>query len=204
MRAWKELIKGLWNENPTFRMLMGMCPTLAVTNAAVNGLAMGLATAFVLICSNIIVAIVKRLIPEEIRIPAYIIIIATFVTIADLFLAAYFPDIYKVLGLFIPLIVVNCIILGRAEGFASKNNVFLSALDAVGMGAGFTWALTLLGIVREFLGMGSIFGVPMAGQNFTSWVIFVLPPGAFLTLGIMLWIINSISKKKTAEGHCCH
>ncbi|KUO76879.1 MAG: hypothetical protein APF77_21600 [Clostridia bacterium BRH_c25] len=204
MRAWKELIKGLWSENPVFRMLMGMCPTLAVTNAAVNGLAMGLATAFVLICSNIIVSLVKRLIPEEIRIPGYIIIIATFVTIADLILAAYFPDIQKVLGLFIPLIVVNCIILGRAEGFASKNNVLYSALDAIGMGIGFTWALTLLGIIREILGMGSIFGIPVMGAGFTEWVIFVLPPGAFITLGILLWIINSISKNKTVEGDCCH
>ncbi|MDK2934412.1 MAG: H+/Na+-translocating ferredoxin:NAD+ oxidoreductase subunit [Clostridiales bacterium] len=202
MKAWKEFIKGIWDENPVFRMLMGMCPTLAVTNAAINGLAMGLATAFVLFCANIIVAMVKRFIPNEVRIPSYIIIIATFVTIADLFLAAYFPEIHKVLGLFIPLIVVNCLILGRAEGFASKNNVAYSALDALGMGIGFTFALTLLGIVREFMGMGSIFNVSVAGQNFTEWVIFVLPPGAFLTLGIMLWIINSFSKKKMEESHC--
>ncbi|HYE10809.1 MAG TPA: electron transport complex subunit E [Patescibacteria group bacterium] len=202
MRAWKELIKGFWYENPTFRMLMGMCPTLAVTNAAVNGLAMGLATAFVLICSNIIVSLVKKLIPDEIRIPGYIIIIATFVTIADLVLAAYFPDIHKVLGLFIPLIVVNCIILGRAEGFASKNNVFYSAMDGIGMGIGFTWALTLLGIIREIMGMGSIFGIPVMGVGFTKWVIFILPPGAFITLGILLWIINSLSKNKSVESHC--
>ncbi|WHH59991.1 electron transport complex subunit E [Petroclostridium sp. X23] len=202
MTAWKEFIKGIWDENPVFRMLMGMCPTLAVTNAAINGMAMGLATAFVLICSNIIVALVKRFIPDEVRIPSYIIIIATFVTIADLFLAAYFPEIHKVLGLFIPLIVVNCIILGRAEGFASKNNVWYSALDAVGMGIGFTFALTLLGIIREIMGMGSIFNIAVTSSNFTPWVIFVLPPGAFLTLGIMLWIINSFSKKKTTESHC--
>lgn len=202
MRAWKEFIKGLWDENPVFRMLMGMCPTLAVTNAAINGMAMGLATAFVLICSNIIVALVKRFIPDEVRIPSYIIIIATFVTIADLFLAAYFPEIHKVLGLFIPLIVVNCIILGRAEGFASKNNVWYSALDAVGMGIGFTFALTLLGIVREVMGMGSIFNIAVTSSSFTPWVIFVLPPGAFLTLGIMLWIINSFSKKRATESHC--
>lgn len=202
MRAWKEIIKGLWDENPVFRMLMGMCPTLAVTNAAVNGLAMGLATAFVLVCSNIIVAAIKKLIPSEIRIPAYIIVIATFVTIADLALAAYFPDIHGVLGLFIPLIVVNCLILGRAEGFASRNNIAFSALDAIGMGIGFTWALTLLGVIREILGMGSIFGMPVMGEGFTEWVIFVLPPGAFLTLGVLLWIINSFSKKKTTDSHC--
>lgn len=202
MKVWKEFIKGLWDENPVFRMLMGMCPTLAVTNAAVNGLAMGLATSFVLLCSNIIVAAVKKFIPSEIRIPAYIIIIATFVTIADLVLAAYFPDIHKVLGLFIPLIVVNCLILGRAEGFASKNNVTYSVLDAIGMGIGFTWALTLLGILREIMGMGSIFGISVMGDWFTEWVIFILPPGAFLTLGILLWIINSLSKKKTEESHC--
>lgn len=202
MRAWKELIKGLWEENPTFRMIMGMCPTLAVTNAAVNGLAMGLATAFVLLCSNIIVAAVKKLIPDEVRIPSYIIIIATFVTIADLFLAAYFPEIHKVLGLFVPLIVVNCIILGRAEAFAASNNVFYSAMDAIGMGLGFTWALTLLGIIREFLGKGSVFGTVVTWAGFTEWQIFALPPGAFLTLGMLLWIINSFSKKKTAESHC--
>ncbi len=202
MKAYKEFIKGLWDENPVFRMLMGMCPTLAVTNAAVNGLAMGIATAFVLFSSNIIVSLVKRLIPNEIRIPAYIIIIATFVTIADLFLAAYFPDIHKVLGLFIPLIVVNCIILGRVESFASKNNVLYSAIDAIGMGVGFTWALTLLGIIREIFGMGSIFGVTVMSSSFTKWVIFILPPGAFLTLGVMLWIINSLSKTKTSESHC--
>lgn len=204
MRAWKELVKGLWRENPTFRVLMGMCPTLAVTNAAINGLAMGLATAFVLICSNIIVSLVKKLIPDEIRIPGYIIIIATFVTIADLILAAYFPDIQKVLGLFIPLIVVNCIILARAEGFASKNNVLLSALDGIGYGLGFTWALTLLGIIREILGMGSIFGIPVMGVGFTKWVIFILPPGAFITLGILLWIFNSFTRNKNSEGSCCH
>ncbi|MGE5633053.1 MAG: electron transport complex subunit RsxE [Caulobacteraceae bacterium] len=203
MRAWKELVKGLWKENPTFKVLMGMCPTLAVTNAAVNGLAMGLATAFVLVCSNIIVSLVKKLIPDEIRIPGYIIIIATFVTIADLVLAAYFPDIQKVLGLFIPLIVVNCIILARAEGFASKNNVLLSAMDGIGYGLGFTWALTMLGIIREILGMGSIFGIPVMGAGFTKWVIFILPPGAFLTLGILLWIFNSFSKNKAADS-CCH
>jgi len=198
-----EFYKGLWKENPVFRMVMGMCPTLAVTNAAINGVAMGLATAFVLVCSNIVVALIKTLIPSKVRIPAYVIIIATFVTIADLILAAYFPDIQKVLGLFIPLIVVNCVILARAEAFASKSNVRLSILDALGMGIGFTWALTLLGIIREILGMGSIFGISLFGEGYISWIIFILPPGAFLTLGLLIAFFNAFSKNK-AEDSCCH
>lgn len=202
MRMWKEFIKGLWEENAVFRQLMGMCPTLAVTNAAINGLAMGLATFFVLVCSSVIVAMIKNYIPSKVRIPSFIVVIATFVTIADLFMAAFVPDIQKVLGLFIPLIVVNCLILGRAEGFASKNPVRFAFMDAIGMGLGFTWALTLLGIIREVLGMGSIFGIDVMGANFTPWIIFILPPGAFLTLGILLGIINTFSKKKTNEASC--
>jgi electron transport complex protein RnfE len=202
MKIWAEFIKGLWKENPVFRQLMGMCPTLAVTNAAINGLAMGLATLFVLLCSNVIVALIKHLIPDKVRIPSYIIIIATFVTIADLFLAAFFPEIQRVLGLFIPLIVVNCIILGRAEAFASKNNVKFALIDALGMGIGFTWALTLLGIIRELLGMGTVFGLQVMGTNFTPWIIFILPPGAFLTLGVLLGIINTFSNKKTTKTSC--
>jgi electron transport complex protein RnfE len=199
---WKEFIKGLWEENAVFRQLMGMCPTLAVTNAAINGLAMGLATLFVLVCSSVIVALIKNYIPSKVRIPSYIVIIATFVTIADLFMAAFFPEIQKVLGLFIPLIVVNCLILGRAEAFASKNPVKFALMDALGMGLGFTWALTLLGIIREVLGMGSIFGTQIMGAGFTPWIIFILPPGAFITLGILLGVINSFSKKKTSEASC--
>ncbi len=202
MRMWKEFIKGLWEENAVFRQLMGMCPTLAVTNAAINGLAMGLATLFVLVCSSVIVALIKNYIPSKVRIPSYIVIIATFVTIADLFMAAFFPEIQKVLGLFIPLIVVNCLILGRAEAFASKNPVKFALMDALGMGLGFTWALTLLGIIREVLGMGSIFGTQIMGAGFTPWIIFILPPGAFITLGILLGVINSFSKKKTSEASC--
>ncbi|WP_202708583.1 electron transport complex subunit RsxE [Sporosalibacterium faouarense] len=202
MRMWKEFIKGLWKENAVFRQLMGMCPTLAVTNAAINGLAMGLATLFVLVCSSVIIAIVKNYIPDKVRIPSFIVVIATFVTIADLFMAAFFPDIQKVLGLFIPLIVVNCLILGRAEAFASNNPVKYALMDALGMGVGFTWALTLLGIIREVLGMGSIFGIEVMGVNFTPWIIFILPPGAFITLGILLGIFNAFSKKKTSEASC--
>lgn len=201
MKTGYEFFKGLWDENPIFRLLLGMCPTLAVTNAAMNGLSMGLATTFVLLGSNIMVAALKNVIPDKVRIPSYIIIIATFVTIADLGLAAFFPDIYKVLGLFIPLIVVNCIIHARAEAFASKNTIGTSLLDALGMGFGFTWALTLLGSIREIMGMGSIFGMQIFGEGFVSWIIFILPPGAFLTLGLLLGLFNAmLNKKKTQCG----
>ncbi|NLJ86278.1 MAG: electron transport complex subunit E [Firmicutes bacterium] len=189
----KEFLKGLWDEHPTFRLLIGMCPTLAVTTAASNGLAMGLATTFVLVCSSVIISLMKDLIPKKVRIPCYIIIVATFVTIADMVLAAYFPDLHKVLGLFIPLIVVNCIILGRAEAYASKMPVFHSFIDALGMGVGIIWGLTFLGIVREFLGMGSVFGMQILPETATSWVIFILPPGAFFTLGIVVGLMNQIN-----------
>ncbi|MDD3839609.1 MAG: electron transport complex subunit E [Clostridia bacterium] len=203
MRMWKEFTKGLWKENPTFRLVLGMCPTLAVTNAAMNGLAMGLATTFVLLFSEIIIAAIKDLIPDEVRIPSYIIIVATFVTVIDLVLAAYFPDMHKVLGLFIPLIVVNCIILGRAEAFASKNTVMLSIADALGMGLGFTASLTVLGIIREILGMGSVFGINIMGEAYTPIIIFVLAPGAFITLGILMGIMNHVSNKNNSGKDEC-
>lgn len=195
MSKLRTFTNGLWDENPVFRLVLGMCPTLAVTNAAVNGLAMGLATSFVLIFSEIIISAAKKVIPTKVRIPSYIIVIATFVTIADYGLKAYAPGIAEVLGLFIPLIVVNCLILGRNESFASKNSVGDSILDAVGMGLGFTWALTLLGAVREILGMGTIFGfdIPVFTDIWVPWTIMVLPAGAFLTLGILLAIINYLS-----------
>ncbi|NPV43195.1 MAG: electron transport complex subunit E [Firmicutes bacterium] len=202
MRLWKDLFRGIWAENPTFRLLIGMCPVLAVTNSAINGIAMGLATSFVLISSSFIISLVRNFIPSKVRIPCFIVIIATFVTIADLVLAAFFPDIHAVLGLFVPLIVVNCLILGRAEAFASKNPVINSFLDAVGMGLGFTWALTLLSIVREIMGMGSVFGITILGKWFTPFIIMVLPPGAFLTLGILLGIMNTITAKKTTDPQC--
>ncbi len=189
----REFLKGLWDEHPTFRLLIGMCPTLAVTTAAANGLAMGLATTFVLVCSSVIISLLKNLIPKKVRIPCYIIIIATFVTIADMVLAANFPDLHKVLGLFIPLIVVNCIILGRAEAYASKMPVLYSFIDALGMGVGITWGLTFLGSIRELLGMGSVFGQMILPETATSWVIFLLPPGAFFTLGIMVGAMNHIN-----------
>jgi electron transport complex protein RnfE len=170
-----------------------MCPTLAVTTAAANGLAMGLATAFVLVCSSTIISLMKNLIPAKVRIPCYIIIAATFVTIADLVLAANLPELHKVLGLFIPLIVVNCIILGRAEAYASKMPVLHSFIDALGMGLGITWGLTFLGGFRELLGMGSIFGRQILPATATSWVIFLLPPGAFFTLGIVVGAMNQIN-----------
>lgn len=199
MKLYLDLVRGLWKENPTFRMLIGMCPTLAITNAAMNGIAMGLATTFVLVCSSMLVSLLKNVIPSKVRIPCYVIIIATFVTIADLVLAAWFPEMYEVLGLFIPLIVVNCIILARAEAFASKNSIVNSAADALGMGLGFTWAITLLSIIREILGMGSLFGLPIMGQWFTPILIFILPPGAFITLGVLLGIINFLTSKKSSE-----
>ncbi len=203
MKLWTDFLRGLWKENPTFRLLIGMCPTLAVTTSAANGLAMGLATSFVLICSSTIVSLVKSVIPKKVRIPSYTIIIATFVTIADLVLAANMPEMHKVLGLFIPLIVVNCLILGRAEAYANKAPVHYAIADAVGMGLGFTWALTLLGGVREVLGMGSLFGHALFGANFTPWVIAILPPGAFITLGIMVGGMNQLTayldqRKKTS------
>jgi electron transport complex protein RnfE len=195
----KELIKdftnGLWAENPIIRLVIGMCPTLAVTNTASNGLAMGLATSFVLIMSEIVISIIKKLIPANVRIPSYILIIATFVTFTDYFLKAFFPGIAASLSIFIPLIVVNCLILGRQEAFASKNPTHRAIADGIGMGIGFTWVLTLLGIIREFFGMGSMFGFQLLGEWYRPMVIMVLPAGAFITLGILVGIMNQISRE---------
>jgi len=185
-----EVLKGIWAENPVLIQLLGLCPTLAVTNSAVNGLAMGLATAFVLLMSSILISLIKGLIPAQVRIASYIVVIATFVTVVDKFLAAYTPDISKALGAFIPLIVVNCVILGRQEAFSSKNSVGRSVLDGVGMGFGFTWVLVLLGAVRELLGEGSIFGLMIMPESFNTWLIMILPPGAFLTLGLFIGLAN--------------
>ena len=192
--ALKTFTNGLLKENPTFVLVLGMCPTLATTTSAINGMSMGLATMFVLVCSNVVISMLKNLIPDKVRIPAFIVVIASFVTLVQLAMQAYAPDIYDVLGLFIPLIVVNCIVLGRAEAFAAKNSVGLSALDGLGMGLGFTLALTLLGAVREFLGAGSIFGHQIYSENYVS-LIFVLAPGAFIALAYLLAIINKIQKK---------
>jgi electron transport complex protein RnfE len=195
-RDYAEFAKGLWKENPVFAQVLGMCPTLAVTNSAVNALAMGVATLFVLLGSSVLVSMLRKVIPKEVRITAYIIIIATFVTVADLGLAATVPDIHKELGAFIALIVVNCLILGRQEAFAAKNGVRLATLDALGMGLGFTVALLCLGASREVLGMGSLFGVSLFGPSFEPWVIMILPPGGFLMLGAILIVFAWVKERR--------
>ena len=198
MDYFKIFKNGLVDENPTFAQLLGMCPTLAVTTSAINGMGMGLATTTVLIGSNLAISLLRKVIPDKIRIPAFVVVIATFVTIIDMFMHAYAFDLYKSLGLFIPLIVVNCLILGRAEAYASKNSIVPSIVDAVGMGLGFTIALTILGTIREILGAGSIFGFNMLGEAFKPVLVMILPPGAFLALGLLIGLVNVISKKKTA------
>ncbi|RCW54942.1 MULTISPECIES: electron transport complex subunit RsxE [Halanaerobium] len=186
---------GLWAENPIIRLVIGMCPTLAVTNTTENGLAMGLATSFVLVSSEIVISLIKKLIPANVRIPSYILIIATFVTFVDYFLKAFFPGIAASLSIFIPLIVVNCLILGRQEAFASKHSTPRAIADGIGMGLGFTWVLVLLGAIRELFGMGSIFGFTLLGEWYRPMVIMVLPAGAFITLGILVGIMNQISRE---------
>jgi len=195
-RAMEEFTKGLWKENQIFVAILGMCPALAVTNSAINGLAMGIATIVVLIFSNLIISLFRNNIPPQVRITAFIVIIATLVQVIDFALAALVPGIHKELGAFIALIVVNCIILGRAESFAAKNNPWLSFLDAAGMGLGFTFALTVIGIIREILGNGSLFNISLFGPKFEPWVIMVLPPGGFLTLGFLLLIFSWYAQKK--------
>lgn len=194
MNKFKILTRSLIAENPVFVLLLGMCPTLGVTTSAINGLGMGLATAFVLLMSNIFISSLKNLIPGMVRIPAFIVIIASFVTVVDLVMEAYVPALYESLGLFIPLIVVNCIVLGRAEAFASKNKVFDSAIDGLGMGLGFTFALTLLGSVREILGSGAIFNFKFISPEADGLLVFVLAPGAFIALGYLIVIMNSFKK----------
>lgn len=192
-----EFLKGLWSENAVIKTLLGMCPTLAVTNSAVNGLAMGLASTFVVVASAAMVSLIRRLVPGGVRIPTYIIIIATFVTLAELFLKAYFPAVSKSLGPYIPLIVVNCMIMGRAEFFASKHPIIPAMTDALGTGIGFTWVLVALGAVREVFGSGSVFGfVFLSSDVFTPWVIMVLPAGAFLSLGLMIGLINYFTLRR--------
>jgi len=190
----KTLTNGILKENPTFALVLGMCPTLATTTSAVNGMSMGLATLFVLVCSNVVISLLKNLIPDKVRIPAFIVVIATFVTMVQLVMQAYLPAIYDVLGLFIPLIVVNCIVLGRAEAFAAKNTVGLSALDGIGMGLGFTLSLTVLGVIREFLGAGTVFGFQLYSSQFAA-LIFVLAPGAFICLAYLMAAVNKLQKK---------
>ena len=192
----KTFLNGLLNENPTFVLLLGMCPTLAVTTSAINGVGMGLSTTLVLIFSNLFISVLRKFIPDKVRIAAYVVIIAGFVTVVEMLLKAYALSVSNALGIYIPLIVVNCIILGRAEAFASKNNVLFSAVDGLGMGLGFTCALTIIGSIREILGNGSFFGISLFGSGFQPVSIMVLPPGAFLTLGLILAFINLIKAKK--------
>ena len=189
-------INGLLNENPTFRLVLGTCPTLAVTTSAINGIGMGLAATFVLVCSNFVVSCVRKMIPDKARIPAFIVVICMFVTIIQLVMQAYLPSLYESLGIFLPLIVVNCIILGRAEAFASKNPVVASAVDGVGMGLGFTLALTLIGCIRELAGNGSVFGINLLGTSYQPMLLMILPAGGFLVFGLLLGIINSLTNRK--------
>ncbi len=193
MNNWQTFTKGFFKENPTFVLLLGMCPTLGVTTSAINGLGMGLATAFVLVLSNLAISLVANLIPDKIRIPGFIVIIAAFVTVVDMCMAAYLPSLHESLGLFIPLIVVNCIVLGRAESFASKNKAIPSMLDGLGIGLGFAMALTILGSIREILGSGKFFNMTLYNENY-GMLVFVLAPGAFIALGYLIAFINRTRK----------
>jgi electron transport complex protein RnfE len=191
MNQWKNFTKGFIRENPILVLVLGTCPTLATTSSAMNGLAMGLATTFVLVGSNVVISLVSKMIPDKVRIPAYVVVIASFVTIVDLSMQAYVPAVYATLGIFIPLIVVNCIVLGRAEAFANKNTVLSSLVDGVGMGLGFAMALGVLGGIREILGSGAIFGLKLMNQGA---LVFVLAPGAFIALGYLIALVNKIKK----------
>ena len=193
MSNYKIILNGIFKENPTFVLLLGMCPTLATTTSAINGLSMGLATMAVLICTNFVISAIKNLIPDMVRIPSFIVVIASFVTLLQMVMQAYVPALYATLGLFIPLIVVNCIVLGRAEAFAAKNNPVASFFDGLGMGLGFTIALTLLGAVREFLGTGKIFNLTILPEEY-GMLVFVLAPGAFIALGYLIALVNSFKK----------
>ena len=193
MNNFKVLMNGIVKENPIFVLLLGMCPTLGTTSSAINGMSMGLATMFVLICSNVVISLIKNLVPDMVRIPIFVVVIASFVTVLQMVMQAYVPALYATLGLFIPLIVVNCILLGRAEAFAAKNNPIPSFFDGLGIGLGFTIALTLLGGVREFLGTGKLFNVAIMPENY-GMLIFVLAPGAFIVLGYLIAIVNRLKK----------
>lgn len=191
MNQWKNFTKGFIRENPILVLVLGTCPTLATTSSAINGLAMGLATTFVLVGSNVVISLVAKFIPDKVRIPSYVVVIASFVTIVDLTMQAYVPAVYATLGIFIPLIVVNCIVLGRAEAFANKNTVLSSLVDGVGMGLGFALALGVLGAIREILGSGAIFGMKLMNEGA---LVFVLAPGAFIALGYLIAVVNKIKK----------
>ena len=196
MNLGKVFMNGVITENPTFRLVLGTCPTLAVTTSAINGLGMGAAATFVLLGSNIVISALRKIIPDKVRIPAFIVVICMFVTIIQLVMQAYLPSLYESLGIFLPLIVVNCIILGRAEAFASKNPVIASAFDGLGMGIGFTLALTLIGCIRELLGNGSVFGINLLGAGYQPMLLMILPAGGSLVFGLLLGIINSLTNRK--------
>ncbi len=196
MNLLQEFTKGLWRENAVFRLVLGMCPTLAVTTSAENGLGMGLATTFVLVCSNLAISALRQLIPAQVRIPAYIVVIASFVTVVQLCMEAFVYDLYKALGIFIPLIVVNCLILGRAEAFAGKKPLLPSLADGLGMGLGFTLALFVLGAVRELFGSGSLLGLNLFGAAYPPFLLLILPPGAFIALGILLALMNRLDSRQ--------
>ena len=197
MNLGKEFMKGIFKENPVFVLVLGMCPTLAVTTSVEKAIGMGLASTFVLVCSNVIISLIKKLVPDEVRIPVFIVVIATFVTLVKLIMAAYFPALKAALGIFLPLIVVNCIIMGRAEAFASKNGPVASLVDGIGMGLGFTLSLMLLGAIREILGSGSLLGIPFAeGLSAYTQTIFILAPGGFLTLGLLMGFFNYLAIRK--------
>ena len=196
MSLFGEFRKGLWRENAVFRLLLGLCPTLAVTTSAENGLGMGFATTFVLVGSNIVVSLLRQVIPPKVRIPAFIVIIASFVTVVQLCMEAYFYDLYKALGIFIPLIVVNCVILGRAEAFASKNRLLPAMADGLGMGTGFTLALFVLGAVRELFGSGTLLGYAVFGSGYQPLLLMILPPGAFIAMGLLLACMNLFDARR--------
>lgn len=195
MKFMKTLTNGIVRENPIFRLLLGMCSTLALSTQAINGIGMGLAVTFVLVCSNVIISLLRKVIPSTVRIPCYVVVIATFVTIVQMVMQAYFPELNASMGVFIPLIVVNCIILGRAEAFANKNTVLLSLADGLGMGIGYTIALTFIGIIRELIGSGTVFGLTVLGSWYQPMILVILPPGAFIVLGLLMGGLNKIQEK---------
>lgn len=196
MKLWKDFKNGIINENPTFRLVLGTCPTMAITTAVFNGLGMGIAVAVVLVCSNLIISLINKIVPNEVRIPIYVVVIATFVTAVQMLIKAYSPALDSALGIFIPLIVVNCIILARAESFASKNPPLNSIMDGLGMGIGTTLALTIVSSIREILGAGTFLNKPLFGANFEPALILILPPGGFLVYGLMIALVNKLAAKK--------
>ena len=199
MAFFGDITRGLYKDNPVLKQALGLCPTLAVSSSVSNGIGMGLAATFVLVCSNVLISLIRKLVPDKIRIPIYIVVIATFVTIIDLTMAGFVPDLYKRLGIFVPLIVVNCIILGRAEAFAGKNTVWASFKDGIGMGMGFTFALLIISVIREVIGNGTILNIPLFGVNFEPVMFFALAPGAFVTIGFILGFVAWLDQRKAAK-----